>query len=361
MADAVVLRRAGELILSNLVWALPPPSDEFRTGHVHIDAADQAVKTQTAAVYELLQQALGAAHPAHQRVHLRDQRDHAGWAQVVRERFPDWLPATTVFGEGDGLPAGAELAVEVIATEHPPERVGPADPFPAAVRAGGWIFTSAVAPEQRGDIAAQTASVWRRLLALVEEAGGDRTTLLKQNGYTRFHLKEFTTVDAARRRFFDRVDDVPPATTVQVADLGHDLQFEVIAAVKGAGRREPYAAGETFAFYTPVVRYRDVVFTSGELAWEPGAWENDEGRRLVPQARAVLDRLRELLAVAGADAKDLARANFYVRDRRFSETLHRLTEESFGNPAFVDTTVVDCGPYEVCLFELDAISAARPR
>ena len=91
--------------------------------------------------------------------------------------------------------------------------------------------------------------------------------------------------------------------------------------------------------------------------WEPGAWRTTRGDA-VPQARAVLDRLR-----IGRDGppNDLARANFYVRDRRFSETLHRLTEESFGNPAFVDTTVVDCGPYKVCLFELDAISAARPR
>jgi enamine deaminase RidA (YjgF/YER057c/UK114 family) len=362
MADTVVFRRAGELMLSNLVWTLPPPSDEFRTGRVHIDAADVTVKSQTAAVYRVLDETLAGAHAVHQRVHLRDLRDYAGWAEVVAERFPHWRPATTVFGEGDGLPAGAEIAVEVIATEAKPESVGSADPFPAAVRADGWIFTSAVLPDAHDQgtglgartrlIQEQTTDVWKRLLSIVEEAGGDSTTLLKQNGYTRFDLKEFTHVDAARRELFARTEDIPPATTVQVADLAADLQFEAIAAVKGAGQKEGFASGATFASYTPVTRYRDVVFTSGELSWEPG---------LVAQGRAVLGRVRELLALGGADAHDLARANFYVRDRRFAEALHRLTEEAFGSPAFVDTTVEDCGPYEACLFELDAISAARPR
>lgn len=368
MADAVTLRRAGELTFSNLVWTLPPPSDEFRTGSIHIDAADQAIKEQPAATYALLEQALDGLHVVHQRVHLGDMRDYGLWGEVVRDRFPHWQPATTVFAES--LPPGVEIAVEVVATDEPGEPVGDADPFPAAVRAGAWIFTSAVLPltpegalvdllerplvRRDERIAAQAAAVYRNLLSVVEAAGGDRTTLLKQNGYTRFHLKEFTHVDAARRAIFDRVEDVPPATTVQVADLAFDgvlLQFEAIAAVKGAGVRDPFAAGSTFAFYTPVVRYRDVVFTAGELSSSPG---------LVAQGRSVLARLGELLETAGADPAELARANFYVRDRRFAEVLHRLTDE-LASPAFVDTTVEDCGPYEACLFELDAVSAARPR
>jgi hypothetical protein len=201
MADAVVLRRAGELILSNLVWTLPAPSNEFRTGHLHIDAADQAVKTQTAAVYELLQQALGDAHPVHQRVHLRDLRDHAGWAQVMRERFPDWSPATTVLSENGGLPAGAGLAVEVIATEQ--LRSPSALPTPSRRQS-----------VRRLDSPSRRSSLERRYPDGVDGAaprtrrrGGRRSRRCSsENGYTRYHRG----VHARRRRpshLFDRVDD----------------------------------------------------------------------------------------------------------------------------------------------------------
>ena len=337
-------------------------------------------------------------------------RDYGQWARGDERAVPDMAPATTVFGEGDGLPPGVELAVEIVASASQliepvyVDSVWPAtEPFPAAVRAGAFVFTSSALPTGpdgevvrkledvqghtkripeleglgflgAGDerIAAQTLAVYTNLIRVVEAAGGTAGSMLKQNGYARFHLKQFTHVDSARRALFTRVADVPPATTVEVADLGVEdalLQFEAVAAVSGEGERVGFGASDAttpYGFYTPVMRFSGVAFTAGELAYSPevgvpGSWEGDDGRALLHQGRFVLKRVRRLFEIAGAEATDVARLNFYVRDRRFAEVLHRLAVDALdgASPAFVDTTVRDCGPYESCLFELDAIAAVR--
>lgn len=415
-----MLRRAGDLVFSNLVWALHREGEEFRTGRVHIDAADRPVKAQTNALYTSLSVAL-AKHGlrcedvVHQRVHLKDMRDFGRWAQVMEDRFPTWRPATTVLGEGAGLPFGVEVAVEVVASSageavpvFVPSIQAADDRFPAAVRSGGWVFSSGVLPTGRDGevvtslddlrsrfgsrweipelaglgvlgrrderVAAQTLAIYANLAEVLEAAGSDMTRLVKKNGFTRFHLKEFTHVDSARRAYFPRVEDAPPATTVQVADLGSEdvlLQFDVVAGVAGGGDRVGFSATDEttpYGFYTPVVSYNGVAFTAGELAFSPsagvpGSWESDAGRALLHQARFVIDRVLRLLEIAGAPHDGIARLNFYVRDRRFMDVLLRIADEALeGMPvAVVDTSVRDCGPYESCLFELDAVAEVRPQ
>ena len=54
------------------------------------------------------------------------------------------------------------------------------------------------------------------------------------------------------------------------------------------------------------------------------------------------------------------RLNVYLRNRGHGEAWRRLTldELAGADPAIVETTVLDCGPYESCLFELDAVGEA---
>src|ERR1700687_582770 len=123
VSGLVELRRAGDLILSNLVWVYHRPDidADLVTGRVHIDAADLHVKQQTRGVYRAMSAALadmelGPEYVLHQRVHLRDMRDYGRWIRVLTSDFSDWKPATTVFGEGAGLPPGIEIAVEFVAS-----------------------------------------------------------------------------------------------------------------------------------------------------------------------------------------------------------------------------------------------------
>lgn len=82
MSGLVELRRAGDLVLSNLVWVYhrPEVDTDLATGRVDIDAADLHLKQQTRGVYRAMGAALadiglGPEHVLDQRVHLRDMRD----------------------------------------------------------------------------------------------------------------------------------------------------------------------------------------------------------------------------------------------------------------------------------------------
>lgn len=420
VSRVVELRKAGDLLFSNLVWIHHPEEADadLVTGRVHIDAADLYVKQQTRAVYAAISNALaslglGMDHVLHQRVHLRDLRDYGRWLNVLATDHPEWRPATTVFGEGSGLPPGIEVAVEVIASSTKPAEgvwvdaaAGSTDPFPGATVAGDWIFTSAIAPmtpdgklvdtyaalKEFGDsgeihklskqgalggrderLAAQMLAVYSNMARILKSADSTITSLVKQNGYVRVHMKSFTPIEAARRSLFESAAETPPASTVQVFDLGPGpeaaLQFEAVAVRQGARAalarfRSP--ATTPYGFYMPVARAGQVVFTAGELAYSSdiggvvGAWENDVGRSLVRQARFVAKRVKALFATAGVHPKEIARLNVYLRDRAMAEAWKRLTllELEQADPAIVETTVLDCGPYESCLFELDGIGEA---
>lgn len=144
------------------------------------------------------------------------------------------------------------------------------------------------------------------------------------------------------------------------------MQFEAVAVRSGEGDepvKPPTSATRPYGFYSPVARAGNVVFTAGELAFSSviggvvGAWENDDGRSLVHQARFVAQRIKALFAAAGVTPTHIARLNVYLRDRALAEAWTRLTLDELGNPdpAIVETTVLDCGPYESCLFELDGV------
>lgn len=414
----MVLRKAGELVFSNLVWVhhADTPDPDLRTGRVHIDTADLHLKQQTRAVYSVLDAALAKAgigldHVLHQRVHLRDMRDYGRWISVVAADRPNWRPATTVFGEGNGLPPGIEVAVEMVASATGPGKpvwvdaaAASTDPFPGCVTSGEWIFTSGIGPltpdgnvvvspeqlrgwagtgvidefrmqgvlGQRDDsLAAQMLAVYSNMRVILDAAGSDLHHLVKQNGYSRVHMKSFTPIEAARRSLFKLAGETPPATTVQVVDFGPSdetaIQFEAVSVPRENTISRPSTSATTpYGFYSPVARSGNVVFTAGELAYSAdiggvvGAWENDDGRSLVHQARFVARRIKALFDVGGVKPAGIARLNVYLRNRSHAEAWNRLTLQELedADPTVVETTVLDCGPFEACLFELDGVGEA---
>lgn len=420
------LREAGPIAFSDLLWVLhtQEQAKEYATGRVHIDAYDLALRAQTVLLYReaerlLTEKGLTPEHVIQQRVHLRDLADVGRWASMFRAEFPRWNPATVLLGEGDGLPWGVEIALElVVACEGGKlpnqfwvEGIGGAtDPFPSAVEFAGLLFTSGINPihPETGEIvtrysqlegwspyadvpefrasgaygsrderyAAQMLAIYSHLDKVLRAAGSNLSRLAKMNGYVRMHMKAFTAFEAVRRVVYANPGrEVPPATTIQVADLGCsrdvDLVFDCVGIADPALEREVISisrdVSQPFGLYTPVVKVGNLAFTSGELAYAAefggvdGAWENDSGRALIPQTTSVVRRIVSMLGSAGVKPEDIVRLGVYPRDRASMDAWCRIARAEMPNadPALVTTTTLNAGPYDACIFELDAVGVVR--
>jgi enamine deaminase RidA (YjgF/YER057c/UK114 family) len=420
------LRDAGPIAFSDLLWVIHTSEEarQFATHRVHIDAYDLPLRTQTVLLYRqaerlLSERGLTPAHVIHQRVHLRDLADVGRWAQMFRSEFPGWDPATVLFGEGDGLPLGAEIALElVVATDSArlPRRVwvdeigAATDPFPGAVEYAGLVFTSGVNPvhPKTGEVvrncadltgwssyttipefrvsgaygrrdehyAAQMLAIYAHLDKILRAVGSDLTRLVKTNGYSRVHMKAFSSWEAARPVVYVNPSrEVPPATSMQVADVGCsrdvDIVFECIGISDPKIEREivdiSRQMSQRFGLYTPVVKAGSLVFTSGELAVSAafpgvaGAWENDVGRSLAAQTPVVVNRVAAMLGAGGVQPADVVRLGVYPRSRSYMETWCRIARSCLpdANPAIVATTALNVGPYNSCLFELDGVGVVK--
>jgi enamine deaminase RidA (YjgF/YER057c/UK114 family) len=419
----VSLRRVGPLLFSNVVWVHPHNDviDQVMTGKGHLDAKDGLVKAHTVATYaalesELADLGLGLQHVVHQRVRLRDLRDYPTWLRTARATAGAIRAATSLHGEGDGLPPGIDVALEVVVSADadaeisivsPADAEAASDPFPPAVRCGQFVFTSTLNPTTpSGEVvtefgqlqhhadagafpefaqlgaqgwleerhAAQMLATYEHVDRILRAVNSDVDGLLKHNGFVRMPMKAYTAMEAARRYFFgDR--KAPPATTVQVHDLGIspavDLAFDVVALAGGPLRREEVDLSSLtapYGFYLLAARAGKVMFTAGELPYvkrlggDPrggavGTWDEDPGHGLAAQTRDVVSRLAEILELAGPGPSGLRRLGLALRDRRHLEAWTRLAlaELPGADPLVVETVVLDAGPYPTCLFELDAV------
>ncbi|KQY13088.1 hypothetical protein ASE23_21550 [Rhizobium sp. Root73] len=182
------------------------------------------------------------------------------------------------------------------------------------------------------------------------------------NGYVRMHMKAFTSFEAVRRVVYANPSrEVPPATTIQITDIGCssdvDLVFECVGIADRARGLEVVNisrdVSQPFGLYTPVVKVGNLAFTSGEVAYAPefrgvdGAWENDEGRALIPQTTSVVKRIVSMLGSAGVKPADIVRLGVYPRDRASMEAWCRIARAEMpdADPALVTTTTMNAGPY----------------
>jgi 2-iminobutanoate/2-iminopropanoate deaminase len=112
--------------------------------------------------------------------------------------------------------------------------------YSQAVRAGDLIVTCGQLGAAPGDppvsFAAQAETALRRLVAVVESAGGGVETILRINGYLA-SMDDFPTYDRIYREIV-AVDPKPARTTVQIGGFVEPLLVEVdaIAVVRAAAR-----------------------------------------------------------------------------------------------------------------------------
>ncbi|MGQ9859061.1 MAG: Rid family detoxifying hydrolase [Thermodesulfobacteriota bacterium] len=128
-----------------------------------------------------------------------------------------------------------------------PKAPVPIGPYEQGIVMDGLLFTSgqigvdpATGRLVEGGVEMQAETVFRSLLAILEEAGSSPQHVLKVNLYLR-NLEDFSKVNEIYRRFFG---DKPPArTTVEVSGLpmGAAMEADLVARVpQGRRSRKPW-------------------------------------------------------------------------------------------------------------------------
>lgn len=117
-----------------------------------------------------------------------------------------------------------------IRTPRAPAAIGP---YSQAVRAGGFIFISGQIPLDptsgevvEGDVACQTERVMRSLRAILDDAGGSMSDVVKTTIFLA-DMNDFAAVNEVYGRFFD--SEPPARATIQVARLPKDVRVEIEA------------------------------------------------------------------------------------------------------------------------------------
>lgn len=117
-----------------------------------------------------------------------------------------------------------------IRSDGAPAAIGP---YAQAIRAGGWIHCSgqiALDPETgelvEGGVARQTTRVLENLTAVLEEAGGSLSTVVK----TTVYLADMERFDDMNRIYGEHFGDHRPArATVEVSALPRGVEVEIDA------------------------------------------------------------------------------------------------------------------------------------
>lgn len=106
-------------------------------------------------------------------------------------------------------------------------------PLSQAIRFGDLIFCSGQGPLDpeshtivSDDFEAQTRQTLANLLAVVEAAGGARSSILKCNCYVR-EIENFPTFNKLYREFFEGVDPLPARTTIEASPPRDGVRVEI--------------------------------------------------------------------------------------------------------------------------------------
>jgi 2-iminobutanoate/2-iminopropanoate deaminase len=128
------------------------------------------------------------------------------------------------------------MNTRVISTVHAPAAIGP---YSQAMQVGPFIFTSGQIPLDpngnlvEGDIRAQTHQVFANLKAVLQEAGGTLSDVVKATVFIA-DMNDFPVINEIYAEYFG--DHKPARSTVQVARLPKDvgIEIELVAVLQNA-------------------------------------------------------------------------------------------------------------------------------
>ncbi len=122
------------------------------------------------------------------------------------------------------------MSKNVIHTDHAPAAIGP---YSQAIKANGMLFVSGQIPINPAsgaidgkDITAQTTQVFENLKAIIAQAGGDMSSIVKTTVYLQ-DIKDFVAMNNVYATYF--TGDYPARVAVQVAALPKGALVEIDA------------------------------------------------------------------------------------------------------------------------------------
>ncbi len=107
--------------------------------------------------------------------------------------------------------------------------------------------------------------------------------------------------------------------------------------------------------YSQAIRAGNVIYTSGQVSLDPSTGELVTGD-FGAQARRVFDNLAAVLRAAGADFRNVVKANVYLTDLANFGALNSIYAERFGGHKPARTTVQVAGLPRGAALEIDLIA-----
>jgi 2-iminobutanoate/2-iminopropanoate deaminase len=121
----------------------------------------------------------------------------------------------------------------IISTDKAPQAIGP---YSQAIKVGIFIYTSGQIPLVpssmelvSGGIEAQTRQVMENLIAVIEEAGGTASSIIKTTCFLK-DMNHFAVFNEVYAHYFHI--DPPARSCVEVARLPKDVLVEIEAVAK---------------------------------------------------------------------------------------------------------------------------------
>jgi enamine deaminase RidA (YjgF/YER057c/UK114 family) len=228
-----------------------------------------------------------------------------------------------------------------------------------------------------GDIEIQTAEVFRNLETVVQQVGGDRNNLMRQNTWFRFsgegrnvteYWEKMTNV---RRQYMS----IPSAAGAGIRYYGFPnseelIQVEGIFNLSNDKQRLQPAEGHwdwsiKNTQFTQGWQVGDIAFIGGQISADSDA--KAVGDDMVTQTRNVFKFIRNVLAEGGLDESDVAKLFiYYYTDGDWDQIAKTVAEissvqaEFYPAPGPASTSVRASGfAFEGLLIEIEAMAIVR--
>ncbi|MDQ3706593.1 MAG: RidA family protein [Chloroflexota bacterium] len=117
--------------------------------------------------------------------------------------------------------------------------------------------------------------------------------------------------------------------------------------------RAPGAIGP----YSQAIKYGGLVFTAGQVGFDPATGQLVEGG-VEEQTRRALENLSAVLEAAGTSLKQAVKTTVFLSDMSLFDAMNGVYKEYFGDQPPARTTVAAAGLPRNALVEIECVAAA---
>jgi enamine deaminase RidA (YjgF/YER057c/UK114 family) len=231
-------------------------------------------------------------------------------------------------------------------------------------RVGGITYLSSILGDQEGDLAAQTASIYKKGERQLEQAGLSWDRVVKTIDYfTPAALPDYKVTGRVRRDHLGPV--FPAATGVLVNRLPRPddrIQVDFIAAAEPPQPVNPGWGRYSKLTYNPAVRSGDILYMSGQASLDPETERAVHAGDIVAQTEYTYGNIIKVLEAAGMGPENLVKTVEYVTTsglERYRETAavrERLLRQPFPASTGVVCEALLRPEFEI---EVDPMAVAR--